>query len=309
MTFPIATKDIERSIGWIDRVIDLFKPYKSEIRKVIINYKTKRTEVHLFIPIPNGFKRRIAKIVIPAYEGLRFEKMLDEMFNEIKVPFVESENGWVLNPLNLPNSDRFLIVLSGSFPEDTLSQLVRIQPSRNKDSTPELDRFWLDSMLRNPEIVETMWRALDIDEVNLAVKVGIQNLFSAVVPSYIKRNLEATQKLLAAGHGKSRDDLFRAWMNMKIVSRESELSVDEVIKLIETLTSGELFSRYVTVDSPYELGDIRRDALFKEFLPERMAVEAKTLLNLKRPTATGYLSFHKKKYEEELRKNFDSSNH
>ena len=163
MNDHLAPAGISESVLWIEKVANLFKPFKPEIKKVVINYKTKRVETSLMVVVPDGARRKLAKIEIPAYEGLKFEKMWDDMFNELQVPVTFQEEKWILNPSSLPNREKFLIQMSGSFPETTLNKLIRIQPSINKDTTSELDRYWLDSMIRDPEIIESFWRALDVE--------------------------------------------------------------------------------------------------------------------------------------------------
>lgn len=302
---PVTPRQIEASLNWVDRVIGLFAPFTPETRKLVVNYKSRRSEMHLSIKAPGGLRRRLAQLEIPAYPGFAIEKIMDETFISIDCPWALVEGKWVLDPSRLPAGEKYLVQMSGSLPEAVVGELVRIQPARNKDSTPELDRFWLDSMLRNPEVLELMWQALDIDEVNVGVRVGIEHLFTTSLPSYMREQMKAMQEFTAAGHGRSREQLFNAWRKVHQMDRLAAVPFETVVARAEALTSGELFEEYLKVDAPYSIGYVRRNSQLKGWFPERMDVEAKTLLNLRHPAATGFLSFRKKEYLAKLKENLD----
>jgi len=298
--------EIGNALEWVKKVVEYFRSYQPETKSMVVNYKTFTSEIAIFIRVPDDPKRKLSKIEIPAYQNFVIADMMDESFNHVTAVWSFVEGKWVLDPAKLPTSEKYFIVMSGKVPDDVVRQIVRVQPAMNKDSTDELDRFWLDSMLRNTEILEKIWDALNIEEVNVGVRVGIERFFSATIPKDIKRRLEVTQRFIRAGYGRDRNELFRAWHRMHQVAQESDTRIEDIIDAIYKLTSGELFSRYVYADHPYKIGEIRRDEAFKGIYPEKMAVEAKTVLNLKCPVATGYLNFKKKGYENELKDTFDS---
>ena len=305
----ISSKEVNDALGWIQSITKLFTPFKPETRKLLVNYRSKRSEIHLFLTIPDGIRRKTAKVEIPHYGGFKVLQMLDETFQEVDITsaWTTARGNWAFDPSKLPSSEKFLVVMSGSAPETMVDRLVRVQPALNRDSTEDVDRFWLDSMIRNPEVIELMWQSLDIDEVNVGVRVGVEQIFAACLPKEMKRQLEVTQQLMQASHGRDRNALFKAWARVRATDRDSDFSISQIVQMIENLSTGEMFSRYVSIDAPYEVGEIGRSTLFKGGLPELMSVEAKTVLNLKKqPVARGFLAFKKKEYQEKLENAFDA---
>jgi hypothetical protein len=308
MTVESATAGVEGInivLGWLEKASEYFKPFKPEIKNIVINYKNRRSEINLLLHIPDGVRRKWHSVEVPAYQNFVIQDMMDETFLRIGELWRYEDGKWKLDPSKLPKSERYLLMLRGTVPSETLGQLVRIQPAVNRDQTEEFDRFWLDCMLRNVAILEKMWQELSIDEVNVGVKVGVDRCFSTTIPKELKGRLEATQRWIAAGRGKDREEVGRAWRRMREVTRSSKVSVEEIVQTIYRLTTGEAFGAFLAVDDPYRIGDIRREERFVGLFPARMAVEATTELGLKKPTAVGYLSFKKKDYTNEIKASLD----
>lgn len=116
----------------------------------------------------------------------------------------------------------------------------------------------------------------------------------------MKRVLKASQRWTRAGYGRDREEIQRAWLNLRRVTAASKIQVGDIIRAIYRLTIGELFVEYLAVDMPYSLGEIKREERFMGLFPEKMSVEACTDLNIKELVATGYLTFKKKEYMEKI---------
>lgn len=144
---------------------------------------------------------------------------------------------------------------------------------------------------------------MEIEDVNVGVKVGINRCFSAAIPSGYTKKIKATQEFLKAGHGRDREELYRAWAGLHRSQESKGINPEDFMELIRKLTSGDLFENYVHVQEPYNLGSINRDDDTAGILPNYMNVQALTNLNLKQFSADGYLVFYKKKYIEDIKEN------
>ena len=297
-------EELEKIFEWGNKVVNYYKPYKPEVKSMTINYRTLSSEINLLLYIPDNIRRRITKVEIPAYQNFVITNMIDESFNPIRHLWRFENGKWKLNPKSLPASEKFLVTLHGKVPKIVMSNLVRIQPAKNRDQTEEFDRYWLDSMIRNVGLLEQIWHELNVEDVNVAVRVGIERCFSATIPKELKMKLKATQRWIRAGHGLDREEVFRAWRDLRRASRAIKIPVDKIVDIMYKLTTGETFTRFLSVDRPYTLGDVRREEQLISLFPERMFVEALTELSLKQPTATGYLTFKKKKYIETIEQSF-----
>ena|SRR5438552_2370666 len=81
-----------------------------------------------------------------------------------------------------------------------------------------------------------------------------------------------------------------------------KVGVDEIVGVIQQLTTGEAFGNFLAVDQPYTIDEVRREERYVGLFPVQMGVEVTAELGLKRHTATGFLSFKKKLYNEEIKR-------
>ena len=70
---------------------------------------------------------------------------------------------------------------------------------------------------------------------------------------------------------------------------------------IKDLTSKSVLKDYIKLDKPFYLGDINNPESEK-IIPTHFSVEALSNLTLEAPAAHGYLKFHKRKYQEVIKK-------
>ena len=296
--------ELEKILEWVHKVTDYFKPYRPDIKSMVINYRNLNSEINLLLHIPDSMKRKVATVEVPAYQNFVIADMMDETFTRIGGLWRFEDGKWKLDPSSLPASEKFLVMMRGKVPRTTLSKIVRVQPATNRDQTEEFDRYWLDSMIRNVGLLEEVWHELNVEDVNVGVRVGVERCFSTTIPKDLKMNLKATQRWVRAGHGQDKTEVARAWAELRRASRALKIPVDTIIDVMYKLTTGETFTRFLSLDRRYSLGNVRREEALVSLFPERMSVEALTELSLKQPVATGYLTFKKKDYTETVRESF-----
>jgi hypothetical protein len=301
-TAKTAAETTSIVVGWVDKVTEYFQPFRPEIKSMVVNYKNRRSEINLLLTIPDGIRRKVHSVEIPAYQNFAIHDMLDETFTRVGGLWRYEDGKWKMDPSKLPKSEKYFVMLRGAIPQETLNQLVRVQPAMNRDQTEDVDRFWLDCMLRNVSLVEKIWQELNIEEVSVGVKVGIERCFSATLPKEVKQHSQVVRQFLLAGRGSNREELQRAWRNMRVQAQTSKVGVDEIVGVIQQLTTGEAFGNFLAVDQPYTIGEVRREERYVGLFPVQMGVEATAELGLKRHTATGFLSFKKKLYNEEIKR-------
>jgi hypothetical protein len=296
--------EILTAIDWINKAIEYLKPYKPLKKRMKINYNNRTSEIALLLNIPNRLKLKFTTTRIPAYQNFHIKEMMAEDFSSLNINDYwkrQHDGSWVLNSKGLPNCENFLIKLEGKMPTQTISQLVFVDESMNRDQSKDSDRYWLKCMIRDVELVEQIWDNLEIDDVNVGIKVGINKCFSSAIPSAYVRKIKATQRFIKAGHKRDREELFKAWFELHR-SQDSRSTTDDLIELINRLTSGELFENYVFVEEPFDIGSIDRDT-DAGILPNFMNVQARTDLNLKQDIADGFLIFNKKQYINDIKQN------
>ena len=294
------------TLAWFEKIKEYFKDFRPEAKSMTINFMRKTSEIGLAIKINEGFRKNHGKIKIPAYPGFKIVQMQDASFNQIKSTWKLINNEWVLNANDLHPSDGYFIKLEGKIEEKSLSDLVHIKPSINRDSNEEVDQYWLDASLKNPKKLEEIWTELQIDEIDVGVKVDVNKLFGLQVPQELKDKADAMQKYLHAGKQGDRGLVFNAMHDFKRQERTNPFHPNDFFRIIEKLTARETLMDYLSVDKRYSIGDIDNTTKYDGLIPQDVKVQTITTLTLKEPQSMGYLTLKRKLYLEEIKKEFDS---
>lgn len=305
-TYALNIKDALSALEWVNKVVAFLEPYKPIKKKMKINHSDKTSEIGLVLNMPNKLKLRLTTTKIPAYHNFSINEMLAEDFSPLNVNDYwkrDNDGSWILNPNKLPNCDKFFIRLKGKMPQDIISKLIFVNEATNRDQSKEADKYWIKCMIKDVELIEGMWDVLEIQDVNVGIKVGINRCFSAAIPPGYTQKIKATQRFIRAGHKRDREELYRAWADLHRSQQSKGITPDEFMELINRLTSGDLFENYISVEEPYNLGSINRDSDTSGVLPNYMFVQALTDLDLKHYSADGYLLFDKKKYIRDIKEN------
>lgn len=300
----MKTEDLDRLIGWVEKVIAKFGPYKPEVRTFTVNLRHCTSELSMALKIPDNLRRKFVDVQVPAYEGLVIDSVIDESFHEVTGVFALKDGHWVAKATDLPKSDTFLVRMRGAFPHHLASVLVWAEPARTRDRTETEQRYWLHSMIKSPEIFEKMYTSLNVDNVAVGARISLQRSFAATIPKEISNRIEATREWIAAAQTRDKNRLLQAKGKFMFAQRSTDVSLDDIIAAIHQITGAEVFARHVTVAAPYVLGEIERGKSLTNPFPEDMDVEARTRLTLREPVAQANLIFKYKAFEEELSRLF-----
>ena len=191
----------------------------------------------------------------------------------------------------------FQVVLSGYIEEQALKNIIRIQPTINRNSTPSYDRYWLDVMIRDIDTLEKIYHSLEINQINLSVRVATERYFTIELPKSLTRSLRIINEFLLAGKGRDRNLLFKKWKQYRLAPN---IDKDEIIKYFEDLTNNINLINFIKIDPPFYTGKIG-DFETHRVIPSSFLVEAVTDLSFRKPAASGYLEFHKKNFQDAVR--------
>lgn len=73
--------------------------------------------------------------------------------------------------------------------------IILLKEIQNRDQTPELDKYWLNSMIRNVDYFKKIYQELEIDDVNVSVHVGVERCFSTTFPKEMKKSTGSISKM------------------------------------------------------------------------------------------------------------------
>jgi len=63
------------------------------------------------------------------------------------------------------------------------------------DPKSELNKYWLNSMIRNVDYFKKIYQELEIDDVNVSVHVGVERCFSTTFPKEMKKSTGSISKM------------------------------------------------------------------------------------------------------------------
>jgi len=302
MSFSASPGDV---LGWFEKIKEYFKDFRPEAKSMTINYVRKSTTIGLALKIEEGFRKNHNKIKIPAYSGFQITKMQDASFNQIKSLWKLIDSEWILDAIELPPSDGYFIEMEGAIEQKSIEGLVHIKPSINRDSNDEVDKYWLDASLKDPKKLEEIWTELQINEVDVGVKIDVNKLFGLRIPQELKDKADSIQRYLHAGKLGDRNLIFNAMWDFKRQERKTPFHPNDFLRVIQNLTARETLLDYVSVDKSYTIGDIEHPTRYEGIVPQDVKVQALTTLTLEDPQSLGYLTLQRKLYLAKIQEEFD----
>ncbi len=288
-------------VGIVSKVPGFFEPFRPALRGLNLNYRDCEAEVKVLINVAG--RRRGKKVLIPTTEQFEVVEMVDSAFNRIERLWDRTDKGLVLKARNLPqDSELFLVTLRGPIPRESVHRLVDIHIPATPYVDSKLDKYWLATSIRDPEILRMMYQDLQIRGVDLTVKVTVQRCFSTSIPHRMRAVMMASRDLIRASQTRNRELKRKAEYRMRMVSKHIRVTDSEIVAAISRLVSEELFGDYVTATPPYSLSGISPDRATFSPVPEEMNVDVSTNLSYELKAANGELVFDREKYKDEIGK-------
>ena len=290
----------------IDGILEVFRPFKPEVKSFRINYIDRSSEIRYLVTISSGLKRKTHRILeLPATTGFRIDEVLDlETFNFLNFTFDSVENKWIFNANNFPKSEKFLITVKGKVTEKFLDSLVSVKCATNPTRKKDMDCYWIHSALKDVSIFEKIWDELDIKRVNTDVRIGVERYFGPAIPKEIKKKFETKQKLLdAIAQGQRNIEGLK--LRYRQATKKTTISPSDLLDVITRLVSGDFFAEFIGVDTDFTIGSIKPKREITSIIPEGVMIDVYPDLNYKSPTAQGNLIFERKRYIEQVKETID----
>lgn len=306
-TVSAAAAATSAFVGWYDKVKELFTDFRPETRTMSINFSRRTSQIGFQITVPEGWRKHSRKIKIPALSGYNILRMTDEGFNEQKHLWGLIDENYVLNANQLPASEKYLVVMEGAVDENALKNIIFIKPAANRDNDDKNDKYWLESSIKQPGILERIYQDLEIEEVNFGVHIDIDKMFGLTIPREVQEKTDAIKKLLKTSSSQfDRNQLIKAALEYKRQERIApSFDPGNFFRIIQRVTAKDMIRKYVEIDRPYDVGNIDQPEKYVGIIPQSISVQAITRLTLRSPIATGHLIFKRETYMDKLRSEFE----
>jgi hypothetical protein len=291
----------------IGEVLEVFRPYKPEVRRFTIDYLTRTSEIKYLLNIPSGVNRKThRKIELPVTTGFRIDEVLDlDTTDLLKINYDSRGEKWVFNANDFPNSNRFMVTTKGIISSDFLSRLVAVNCATNPTRRGDCDCYWIHSAIKDVSILEKIWDELDVERVNVDVRIGVERFFSSAIPESVKQRLEAQSELLTAiQQGQRNIEGLKSKYRYSV--RKAKISPSDLVDLMMRLVSGEFFSSFISLGEQFVLGSIEPYRELTSVIPERVKVNVLSDLNFRFPFAKGELTFKRKDFTDAVTKGVET---
>ena len=260
----INTPKISDIISSYDTLVKKLAPYKPDVKKLQFDCLNKTSILKLRITVPDGIKRNIRNIEIPASGDYKITEITDTMFNAVTSTPQLIDNKWIKKAKDLPKSEHFLVTMESKVSEDIINKLVRIDAPEDPIRNDEIDEYWVHSAIRDIALLESIYQELNIDNVQTSVKVGIQRTFTSSTPPEISEYLQSKAEADRALTLRDREELFKKWNALRGSTRKiGTLQPYEIFQIrtrffvLEIRTLGE---RWVSIGRFWHPMNAREDA-------------------------------------------------
>jgi len=239
------TKKFARFLPWIE---DKLKVFKKESHDLTIDCLNNVGKYQIAATLP-PLKRKIAP-KIPFYDkSIRNISIRAFPTFSLGDEAIEwREKGFVINPKKLPSScEQYLITIEFDLPKGAIEALVdtkvETEPLENEDT------FWMHAQIKNPNFVATFFDRIDINDVEVVVRVGIANDIKISIPHYILETLETSKELLEERDWHRKIVLAK---KHQILQRQHGKKVEiEKIRELAKYCAPDKFKKYIIVTKPF----------------------------------------------------------
>ena len=138
------------------------------------------------VTVPEGWRKRHNRTVLPAYGGSSVVGMMDDSLNDHKRLWRRVGGEFVLDADDLPSAETYLVTMEGLVSKSALDRFVYIKPAANRTTDDTGEKYWLESGLRNPRTLESVYDDLEVDDINLNASVSIDKMFGLAIPQDIQ---------------------------------------------------------------------------------------------------------------------------
>jgi len=291
----------------VDELFYVIRPYTPKIKKIQINYATKASEIKYLLTIPNDVKRRTKGLIeIPFSKGFSILDIWDmDAIEEIKVKNVDGGGKWFFNVSKFPSSEKYMITVQGRIDESFLKRIVSVKCAANPTRSGENDCYWIHAALKDVKLLKDIWDELDVDRVNIDVRISVERFFSPLIPKEIEEKMKVQRELLDAV-SQGRRNLQGLQSRYRGAMLKTTISPTQLYDLFISLASSETFSNYISVDFPFTLGYVEAERRITSIMPNKVKVGVMADLNLESPVARGELVFRRVDYQKGVEASFNT---
>jgi hypothetical protein len=310
MSVKEAVSTAEKGISLVkqlDSLAETFRPFRPEVRRMRIDYLNKNSEIKYYLNIPSGVKRSFhqGRIELPITPGFVVDEVLDFDAGElIKTDYNPVNGKWNFYTDSFPSSERYMVTLRGKLSDDFLKRLVDVKCASNPTQRATDECYWIHSALKDVSILEKIWNELDIEKINIDVRIGVERMFTSLLPSEVKKRMEIQKELLTAVMRGDRN-INPLKQRYRRISRNVNITPSELYEFFMKLASGEFFSSYLDLEKPFQFSNIEPEKSITSLLPEKIKVGVLTDLNLQIPAVKGELRFKREKYETSVKEKME----
>lgn len=283
----------------VSNAYEFFDDFRPETKSVRYNYREATSEITFLLHVPDSRKRQFGKVKIPISGGYRLKGMFSlPDYNPVNAAYTSKEGYISFNPKELPNQDQYIVTLNGAVDPQTLKEIVHLKAPEDPTRTEEEDSYWVHSAIKRPGVMKEVYDDMQVDHVDISLKVGVQRCFSNGIPEDVLKVFDRTQELLQASNEADRNEILTASRRRHQARRDLSTSPAEAADIIRSLATADNIQEFIRVDDPFRERNINPGTPEQNIFPETVSVDVTTDLDLDRQAVDGDIVFRKKSFEE-----------
>lgn len=283
----------------VSKAYEFFDDFHPETKSVRYNYREATSEITFLLHVPDNRKRKFGKVKIPVSEGYRLKGLFSlPEYNRVGAAYTSNDGYISFNPKELPNQDEYIVTLNGAVEPQTLEEIVHLKAPEDPTRTEEEDSYWVHSAIKRPGVMKEVYDDMQVDNVDISLKVGVQRCFSNGIPEDVLNVFDRTRELLEASNENDRNQIVVASRRRYQARRDLSTSPAKAADIVRSLATAENIQDFIRVEDPFRERNINPGTPEQNIFPETVSVDVTTDLNLDRQAADGDIIFKKKKFEE-----------
>lgn len=295
---PTDRTPVRGLLEWVDRTCGALTDFGAKARSIIVRIPESQAEVGFLIEPRSGSAAARLQLNVTG-QHIETAHLVSTPEHVDRSEYVQLlDDTLIIDFSELKSeSDSFMLTLGRRVdPEERFSSLVSRSWQRDSEAfkSDEPEHYWVYAALKDPIALETKYGNVDLRDFDVSVDIGIyERLRAALPPSFVRR----TNALIRFVRERERGKRIRSMLEYSRLRGASGNS-DDIAKIgeLRMLFTTNGFRDFIEVSKPFRyasaapsIGAATLEDVFD--IPKFVEVCARTNLDVRHPTAKGYLIY------------------
>jgi hypothetical protein len=301
--------EIESSLKIAKSIYKIFSFANPEGRELEIYFPEKYIELTMLLKIPDGLRRKISRnmpIDIPGIKRIQIRALPSLHLQRNAI--VQRGQQYFLRKEGLGDSNEFMLKVRYEAPKGALDELVFTKSAKEPIPKGKNVEYYISAELKKRKLLEKYYSEITIRDVDIGVRVAINQIVKYSVPREFIRRIKTIQKWIEE---RDREKILKLTRErLRQVRMKKFEDERKLIGKIRSYCEPSHFKDFVLLNPPFfyrtaVMGSDMFGLLPFPSVPKSMNVVAETTLSYDNPASSGYLIFKRQNFEKKLKSIFE----